>query len=288
LWITRILKIDALTRPRYEYSYNAEGQQTLIRDPLLRETRLTYNERGQQLSRTLPLGIDNGDFTERMEYDQKGRQTLHVSFEGVVTQFVYTETNGRLAEQRFFDNATEYSNGLGIPDETWSYTYDAFGRQLTVDRRALGVSPGSLTTYEYNNRQQLERITSPEGTISYTFDNLGRKTATIVGTVNNPQRITSYTYDSLGRLATVVEDLTTTATGDELHTGYHYNLIGNLSRTDLPNGVYAVNVYDNMNRLDVLTHYRSDNTPLSQFDYTTRADGKRTSAQETFWTTNAT
>jgi len=67
--------------------------------------------------------------------------------------------------------------------------------------------------------------------------------------------------------------------------------LGNLDRTDLPNGVIEDYVYDDLNRLDVLTHYAPDATPedlsdndkLAEFDYTVRADGKRTAATETFW-----
>jgi YD repeat-containing protein len=105
--------------PRYEYGYDAQGNRTLLRDPLGRETWFTFDGRNRQLSRTLPLGFGpdgirgTGDdpvgwdsrpdqppadlpFTERMTYDQQGRQHLHVSFEGVVTQHVYSDTDGPL------------------------------------------------------------------------------------------------------------------------------------------------------------------------------------------------
>ncbi len=49
--------------------------------------------------------------------------------------------------------------------------------------------------------------------------------------------------------------------------------------------------YDELNRLDILTQYAPDGTPedlsdndkLAEFDYTVRADGKRTGVTETFW-----
>jgi YD repeat-containing protein len=44
-------------RPRYEYGYDYQGNQTLIRDPLGRETRFTFTDRGQQATRTMPLGF---------------------------------------------------------------------------------------------------------------------------------------------------------------------------------------------------------------------------------------
>ena len=106
------------------------------------------------------------------------------------------------------------------------------------------------------------------------------------------ERTTSYTYDAVGRLKTVVEDLTPqNIVDDTLDTTYGYDLRGNLARTDLPNGVIESYVYDQLNRLDVLTHFAPDGTPLdlsdnakkAEFDYSVRADGKRTSAVESFW-----
>jgi YD repeat-containing protein len=47
------------THPRHEYAYDAQGNQTLIRDARRRETLFTFDEQGRQLSRTLPLGAED-------------------------------------------------------------------------------------------------------------------------------------------------------------------------------------------------------------------------------------
>ncbi|HEX6985901.1 MAG TPA: hypothetical protein VF170_11015 [Planctomycetaceae bacterium] len=136
----------AVKRPRYEYGYDAFGNQTRIVDPNGHETRFTFDGRGNQLSRTLPLGFgEDGKqgtaddpaavgFTEEFRYDDRGRQTLHVSFEGVVTEFAYDPATGRLAAKRFFENLTRYAGGAGTPSEVWAYASDAFGRQVKVTR----------------------------------------------------------------------------------------------------------------------------------------------------------
>ena len=293
--------------PVYQYAYDAQGNQTLIRDPNGHETRFSYDQQGRQESRTLPLGFGEdgikgtpddpapGTFTESFEYDDLGRRTLHVSFEGTVTERVYDPDNGRLAERRFFDNLTAYDNGAGTPSETWAYTYDAFGREVEV--RQDDGSGVRTTASGYDERGRLVVVDSPEGVVTYDYDNLGRKTATSVypasgvPAVDTPERVTSYTYDALGRLDTVSEDLNPASTSDgPLDTAYSYDLTGNLDRTDLPNGVVTDYVYDGLNRLDVMTHYAPDATPadlsdndkLPEFDYTVRADGKRTSTTETF------
>ena len=164
---------------RRRYGYDAQGNQTLIRDPLGRETWFTFDARNHQLSRTLPLGFGDdgirgtGDdpvewtassilpadmpFTERMTYDAPGRQHLHISFEGIVTEHVYSDTTGRLIEKRFFDNLLQYDNGAGNPGEVWTYTHDAFGRvtHVVASVRVAGTgflepTPSETTTYDYN------------------------------------------------------------------------------------------------------------------------------------------
>jgi len=310
-------------RPRYEYGYNEQGNQSLIRDPLGGETRFTFDTQGRQLDRTLPLGFGTdgilgtaddlpplppgegwgeGYFKEFIEYDDRGRQTLHISFGGVVTQNIYDDTplngfaTGRLIEKRFFLNDAAYNNGTGTPDEVWNYDFDAFGRIVAVH----SVNGASSRTVQntYDSQGRLIEVDSLEGIISYEYDDLGRKTATNVypagadTSVDTPERVTSYEYDALGRLASVDEDLDpSSSSGAPLETEYQYDLLGNMARTDMPNGVVTDYVYDALNRLDVMTDYAPDGTPddlsdnqkLAEYDYTVRADGKRTSATETFW-----
>ena len=305
----------------YQYGYDAFGNQSLLVDPNGRETRWSFDDYGREVSRTLPLGfgadgiqgtaddgvLPEGDFKEHKEYDSRGRLSLHTSFEGVVTQYIYdddpllTVTNpaGRLAEKRFYDDATAYANGSGTPSETWSYTYDAFGRERTVTQTA---GAASLTvTNTYDDQGLLVSVSSPAGVIGYSYDNLGRRTQTAVYLagqnpfIDTPQRTTSFTYDALGRLASVTEDRDASVTTDALlETEYAYDLLGNLDRTLLPNGILEDYEYDSLNRLDKLTHYKTDGTPadladlsdnskVAEFDYTVRADGKRTDLLETFW-----
>ncbi|MDY0170795.1 MAG: RHS repeat-associated core domain-containing protein, partial [Thermoguttaceae bacterium] len=75
-------------------------------------------------------------------------------------------------------------------------------------------------------------------------------------------------------------------------TRYEYDLVGNLLRERKPNGVVADHVYDSLNRLDVLREFLDNNGNgvfdagddlLTWFDYTVRADGRRTGAVEQFW-----
>jgi RHS repeat-associated protein len=231
-----------------------------------------------------------------MTYDRQGRQHLHVSFEGVVAEHVYSETDGRLVAKRFFDNLQQYDGGAGTPSEVWTYTHDAFGRVIHVAAylRDAGspLQPIRFESTAYDAQGRIASVTTPEGTIRYTYDVFDRLTSTIVGTLDDPQRITRYAYDALGRLKTVSEDrVPADPSSPTLDTRYGYTLQGSLRRTDLPNGTIEHYVYDPLNRLDLLTHYGPDDTPedlsdnplLARFDYGVQADGRRTSLFEEFY-----
>ena len=266
------------------------------------------------LSSGLPFpttASEQAEFTEYFAYDDLGRQTLHLSFEGVVEQLVYDSATGRLSEQRFFPSLTAYSNGQGTPSEIWSFQFDAFGRQTAVTQTvgwdSIPTNLQSRTTQtQYDVQGRVARITSPEGIVAYGYDALGRKTkmetlspSVLASTGSVSQAVlesTAYGYDTLGRLqtVTVTRRLGVALSSPEV-TRYSYDLLGNLVRQDMPNGVITVYTYDRLNRLDTLTHYRStggspvsdldmsDNPKIAEFDYTVRADGQRTRLDEKFW-----
>jgi YD repeat-containing protein len=288
-----------LASPRYEYAYDGQGNQTLIQDPLGRRTTFTFDARGRQLTRTLPLGQgQSGAFTERFEYDDFGRQTLHVSFEGVVTQFVYDDgpsRTGRLAEKKFFDNLVAFNNGAGTPTEKVAYAYDAFGRQVAEvwsTRNASGILEETRrveTAYDAEGR--VTSILSPEGRVSYEYDALGRRVRTFTGSPADPESDFRYEYDALNRLTKVAvweRGHVPLAEGQRETTRYEYDLVGNLDLERKASGIVTDYVFDALGRLDKLTHYSPDATPhdlsdnpkLAEFDYTVRADGKRTRADE--------
>jgi RHS repeat-associated protein len=303
--------------PVYEYGYDTQGNQTLIRDPLGHETRYTYDAQGHELSRTLPLGfgpdgiqnttddstLPEGNFTEQKFYDAKGRLDYEVSFEGVVVKYIYDDSagaGGRLAEKRFFTSVSAYDSGNGTPSEVWTYTYDAFGREHEVSQQAGAVVRTTTTTYDAQGC--ITKIASPEGTVNYVYNPVtGLRERMFTGTVANPIEDTHYTFDALGRLATVevyerngvvIDTDAGTAGNQPETTRYGYDLLGNLRREQKANGVVSDYVYDSLNRLDVLTEFADNNANgvydsgdqlLTQFDYSLRADGKRSSAVEKFW-----
>ena len=93
---------------------------------------------------------------------------------------------------------------------------------------------------------------------------------------------TRYDYDGLGRLAKVsVVERNNVPLSVAEQTRYRYDLLGNLNSQTQPNGIVTEYVYDSLNRLDLMTHSKPDDTLLAEFDYTVRADGK---TEERDWT----
>jgi RHS repeat-associated protein len=316
---------NQVTRPRYEYGYDAQGNQTLIRDPLGRETRFTFDAQGRQLTRILPLGfgpdgiagtpddstVSAGAFRERFEYDDVGRQMLHISFEGVVTAFQYDIDDGldpgdigRLVAKHYFADLTTYeawnpATGQYPPVESVFYTYDAFGRTIQIVQDRDGDADPETTTDQrvetntYNDLGQLISVaTNAEGTIHYEYDALGRHERTCAGSETAPGIDTYYFFDALGRLDGVtVTDRFGAELGTPEITDYFYDLLGNLDQVRGPNGVIADYDYDSLNRLERLRHFKDNgdfsygagDILLAEFDYDVLADGRRSGVTETMW-----
>ncbi|MBN2224505.1 MAG: putative Ig domain-containing protein, partial [Deltaproteobacteria bacterium] len=131
-----------LVHPRYEYAYDAFGNQVGISDGVYqtdpadaetidrtgaRLTRFGYDDQGRDVSRTLPLGVttpeDPNDFIETKHYDDTslvgatnadcsvlaGQLEYEVSFEGVVTAYRYDNTaGGRLVGKYYYVNEDFY------------------------------------------------------------------------------------------------------------------------------------------------------------------------------------
>ncbi|MEM7782867.1 MAG: putative Ig domain-containing protein [Planctomycetota bacterium] len=310
-------------RPIYQYSYDHQGQQTQIVDPLGRETELRYNELGQQIERTLPLGFgvdgikgttDDGAaeaFTETFEYDQRGRRSLHISFEGVYTVPVYDDVTGRQIETHYFQDAATYNFGTGVPNEKWIYGFDDYGRttSVTFQQHVSGSNYQTVRTETrtYTDEGYLESTTNDEGTIHYQYDDFGRMTKKSFysreftpANSNDFDTIIDYTYDSLGRLSTVeviergdtIVDVDPGTAGDQPDlTVYGYDLLGNLDTVAYSNGLIHEYDYDSLNQLDELYHWvdedgdsiRGTDEIRALFDYSLREDGKRIGSVETYY-----
>lgn len=191
---------------------------------------------------------------------------------------------GFLDELRYW--AATSDPDMDAADQIVGFDYDS------LDRKSTTSDSRGDTDFAYDDLGRTTQIDSPEGVLNYEYDSRGRKSRTYIGSPSDPTHDWTYTYDTWGRLETVttVERNDVVLSTPEVTT-YSYDLLGNLERVDQSNGVIAVYEYDDLNRLDVLTHYAPDSDPknlsnndkLYEFDYTVRADGRRTAVTETYW-----
>jgi YD repeat-containing protein len=70
-----------------------------------------------------------------------------------------------------------YDNGNGTPGEVWTFTCDAFGREVEVSQQAGAASRTTTTAYYAEGR--ITQVVSPEGTVNYQYDGVtGLRTRT--------------------------------------------------------------------------------------------------------------
>lgn len=176
-------------------------------------------------------------------YDALNRQTVVDSPAGT-PDFAYTYDNlGRAL--------TSVSNG-----QTLTWTWDALGRQVseqgplgTVEaqydlagRRTRLTWPGSpafYVQYDYDEYGSLTKVrengaSSGAGVLaSYTYDNLGRRTAAALGNGAS----SSWGYDNVSRLTSLTHNLAGTA--DDVTFAYAYNPAGQITQRTMSNVAYA-------------------------------------------------
>jgi RHS repeat-associated protein len=164
-------------------------------------------------------------------------------------------------------------------------TYDALDRLSRVD-----YADGSFTTYTWDagNRltqivdsitgtitrtpDLLDRLTqevTPQGTVSWGYDNANRRTSmTVLG-----QTALSYTYDTADRLTNITQGTASVTIG--------YDDANRRTSLTLPNTVQATYGYDTSNRLTSIT-FKKGATTLGTLTYTYDAAGRRTALTGTW------
>jgi RHS repeat-associated protein len=156
---------------------------------------------------------------------------------------ILTYTTGRL---------TNYAETLGTTTTTTGLTYDTSGRIKTE------ATTGAVAkTYGYDLADQLTTITPATGTATtYTYDKLGRRINTAVGTTNTintydaasqlkTSGTTTYGYDTAGRR--------TTETAGTTLTTYTYDPQGRLATT-VRGGTTVTRGYDPDDNLTSVTN----------------------------------
>ena len=125
--------------------------------------------------------------------DQFGAHVLQHDDNGQITSVDHPASSGIADESYTYDRSGNRTSWAGnaaslvaydlanrlLSDGEFTYTYDREGRLLTRTARA----GGGVTRLEWNDLGQLVRVTPPSGpAITYSYDALGRRIETAVGT----------------------------------------------------------------------------------------------------------
>jgi RHS repeat-associated protein len=276
--ITRLADTaNALTTSfTYESTFN---QLTSISGPLNHTTNLAYDNSGNLISVTDPLGNQG-----TCAYNTAGLPFSYTNAEGKTTQFTYeggdlvrhTNPLGQ-SVTRFVDAAgrvISISNALG---HTVRYQWDALNRPLNATDPIQGV-----TSFTYDANNNLLSLTDPRGkVISYMYDSQDRAATrtdpllhfesyqydldgNIHEVIDRKGQVTSYAYDPLNRLSLVTYT-------DSATVGYTYDAANRVTQiVDSVSGTISYG-YDNLDRLT------SETTSLGAIGYAYDSGGRLTS-----------
>ncbi|MEV6963770.1 LamG-like jellyroll fold domain-containing protein [Hamadaea sp. NPDC051192] len=268
----------ATTTEQTDYVYDDTGnaiRQTVTAGSTTRVSTSTYDQRGLLTSTTDPLGR-----TTTYTNDQLGRRIRAISPSVTVEQdggAPTTVTPTILTGFNTFDEAVSYR------DERSNITrnnYDELGRVVSSVAPSYRA-PGALTATEsavtarYDAAgNMLEKIDGLGHATRYTYDQLGRLTATDEpGATDTERAITRRTYTRTGELLSVTgpNGARTEATYDDLDrqvtstiveryptartltTRYAFDDAGNVTSITSPSGNVTTNAYDGQGQLIQVT-----------------------------------
>ncbi len=268
--------------PSTIYSYDTAGRRTSMTDALGHTTDYGFDPAGQMTSMTDAL-----THSVLFGFDLAGQQTSVTNANGKTTAYTYDDLG----------NVATKTDPL---DRTQQWEYDPAGNLLnTIDARDVEVD------YDYYDNNQLQDVTFDGGSVSYTYDDIGRRehmydstgtttwnydAASNVTSVNSPNGTVAYTYDDANdrQTMTLPSDRTFTygydATSGMLSSitdwqdreiDFTYDADGNRTGIARPNGVNSTYTYDLADRLTAIDHANSAGT-IQSFDYTLDAVGNRT------------
>lgn len=175
-------------------------------------------------SPTLPGTSSAGDF-EQFGYDGNGNLTSWRRRDGLVIGYGFDTMNRLIAKD------------LPGAEPDAGFAYDIRGR------RTQAVQGGQTLTWAYNPLGQLTGATGPLGTVSYLYDEAGRRSRM---TWPDGFRI-DYAYRPTGDLSTIKD-----GSGAVLAT-YNYDSLGRRSSIARLNGTTTSYGYDPVSRLSALT-----------------------------------
>jgi RHS repeat-associated protein len=226
-----------------KYAYDANSNLLSVTDPAGNVIRYDYDRKDRLVKR-----IDASGKIETYQYDGNDNLIKNADRKGQVTTYQY-DANDRLI-------STTYNDGKVV-----SNTYDDEDRLISLNDTAPGAGQHNFT---YDLLDRLTKESTPRGTVSYSYDVLGRRTNLKI----NNQRNLNYSYDDNDRLTAITE-------GNETF-GFSYDQLDRRAGMTLPNGISTAYSYDAAGRLTGMK-YSKGGTVLRDLTYGYDEINRRTS-----------
>ncbi|WP_244868232.1 RHS repeat-associated core domain-containing protein [Pseudomonas sp. Cab53] len=206
-----------------QYQRDAAGQLTGYTDPAGHTTFYQHNRRGQVRQRTDAQGRQ-----VQFAYDSYGRLQALVNENGESYRFAW-DAGDRLAEQRNLDGSVK------------RYTYDALDHVTRVETVAAlrnDHQPLEEPIVQHLERDAVGRLITrltPDGQSRYSYSPLNQLIEAVTANKDGDEQRLGFAYDALGYL---IEEQSSTGL-----LQHHYDELGNLIRTRLPDGRWINRLY---------------------------------------------
>ena len=236
----------------FEFDYDPNNSKSMLINRQNHESLVVYNAAGQIVSDTTytdDTAAEPNQFTTSYQYNVNNQVVRTILSDGNSIDFTYNTAGnltGAFRKANIDDpNDANDSNVIGI-----TYTYDTnFPNKI----RTMRDPEGEVTTYSYDSKGNLVRITYPQvptasgletPIIEFTYNTYGQvDTATSADGI-----VTKYVYgtsgNGYGKLWKVITDYGTGGGYLNLTTEYGYDSVGNVTSITDPNGNTTQTTYN--------------------------------------------
>jgi YD repeat-containing protein len=192
------------------FEYDGAGRRTAVTDPANNVTRYTYDLAGR-----LAQEIDSLNLTTSYGYDPAGNVTSIMDRRGWQRQFDY-DADDRLTAERWYTGVSlvrsmAFSYNLAgdllsasDPDSSYTFSYDAAGRPITVDNSGTPSVPRVVLTNTFDasgNRTRLDD--SLGGYVTTQYDSANRPTLITQAGAGITTKQVGFTYNNRGQFASI-------------------------------------------------------------------------------------
>ncbi|MEO1684062.1 MAG: RHS repeat-associated core domain-containing protein [Cyanobacteria bacterium J06631_12] len=237
-------------------TYDDLGNVLSITDAVNNTTTYVYDDLNRLIEETNELGA-----TRFYRYDAQSNRVAAIDRNGRERAFVYDGLNRQVEEQWLDELGTVTRSTRSVydaagqmievsdPDSTYRYSYDALGRQVTVDNVGTPDVPNVVLTYAYDDVGNLVSVSDTidgqaGGINTYGYDELNRMTQLTQSGNGVSEKRVDFTYSPVGQFESISRYSDLAGTSPVVTTTYDYDENNRLERLSHHNSSAEVAFYD--------------------------------------------